>query len=326
MARKLRLEYPGAIYHVINRGNYRADVFATAGAKAAFERCLFEACSKSDWVLHAFVVMRNHYHLALETPTGNLVTGMQWLQATYANRFNRLRREHGHVFQGRYKALLVEEGGALGQVCDYLHLNPARAGAVAVERLGDYRHSSYWYLGRPAARPEFLKLDGALEEAGGLPDTPEGWRSYADYLAWQVAEGPAGKNQAYVSLSQGWALGSQEFKSALIQDHNLAAEARAWESIGAREVREARWTAMLDRCLCQLGKTEMDTRKDRKSASWKVAIALRLKETTQAGNRWLAGHLNMGRAEAVSVYVGWLRTRNPTESGDYLQLTTIVST
>ena len=106
----------------------------------------------------------------------------------------------------------------------------------------------------------------------------------------------------------------------------MAAEARAWESIGAREVREARWTAMLDRCLCQLGKTEMDTRKDRKSASWKVAIALRLKETTQAGNRWMAEHLNIGRAEAVSVYVGRLRTRNPTESGDYLQLTTIVST
>ena len=74
------------------------------------------------------------------------------------------------------------------------------------------------------------------------------------------------------------------------------------------------------------GKTEMDTRKDRKSASWKVAIALRLKETTQAGNRWMAEHLNIGRAEAVSVYVGRLRTRNPTESGDYLQLTTIVST
>ena len=114
MARKLRLEYPGPIYHVINRGNYRTGVFATAGAKAAFEKCLFEASAKSGWVLHAFVVMRNHYHLALETPTGNLVTGMQWLQATFANRFNRLRGERGHLFQGRYKALLVEEGGSAG--------------------------------------------------------------------------------------------------------------------------------------------------------------------------------------------------------------------
>ena len=117
MARKLRLEFPGACYHVINRGNYRTDIFRTQGARAAFESCLFEACEKSDWVLHAFVIMRNHYHLALETPDGNLVAGMQWLQSTFANRFNRLRRERGHLFQGRYKALLVEAGVALGQVC-----------------------------------------------------------------------------------------------------------------------------------------------------------------------------------------------------------------
>ncbi|MBI5768031.1 MAG: transposase, partial [Verrucomicrobia bacterium] len=96
MARKLRLEFPGACYHVINRGNYRARVFATEATRAAFEACVFEACEKSGWVLHAFVVMNNHYHLALETPEGNLVAGMQWLQATFANRFNRLRGERGH--------------------------------------------------------------------------------------------------------------------------------------------------------------------------------------------------------------------------------------
>src|SRR6266516_3022410 len=99
MARKLRLEFPGACYHVINRGNYRADIFRTEGARAAFETCLFEACAMSNWVLHA----------------------------TFANRFNRLRGERGHLFQGRYKALLVEEGAPLGQVCHYLHLNPVRS-------------------------------------------------------------------------------------------------------------------------------------------------------------------------------------------------------
>jgi REP element-mobilizing transposase RayT len=86
MARKLRLEFPGACYHVINRGDRRHDIFATNGAKQAFESCLFEACEKSRWVLHAFNVMRNHFHLALETPDGNLVAGMQWLESTYANR------------------------------------------------------------------------------------------------------------------------------------------------------------------------------------------------------------------------------------------------
>ena len=105
MARKLRLEYENALYHVINRGNYRADIFATEGAKVAFERCLFEACEKSGWMLHAFVIMRNHYHLALETPGANLVAGMKWLQATFANRFDRMRKEQGHVFQGPRKGV-----------------------------------------------------------------------------------------------------------------------------------------------------------------------------------------------------------------------------
>jgi REP element-mobilizing transposase RayT len=127
MARKLRLEFPGACYHVINRGNYRSDIFRTERTKSAFVTCLFEACAKSAWLLHAFVVMRNHYHLAIETPEGNLVLGMKWLQATFANRFNGWRQERGHVFQGRYKALLVQEGDPLGLVCHYIHLNPVPA-------------------------------------------------------------------------------------------------------------------------------------------------------------------------------------------------------
>ena len=79
MARKLRLEYPGACYHVINRSNYRADIFRTEKTKAAFEGCLLEACEKSGWVLHAYALMSNHYHLAVETPAGNLVAGMHWV-------------------------------------------------------------------------------------------------------------------------------------------------------------------------------------------------------------------------------------------------------
>ena len=120
---------------MINRGNYRAEVFEAEKTRAAFETCLGEACEKSGWLLHGYVVMGNHYHLAVETPAGNLVKGMQWLQATFANRFNRLRGERGHLFQGRYKSLLVEPGAALGQLCHYLHLNPVRAGLVTVDRL-----------------------------------------------------------------------------------------------------------------------------------------------------------------------------------------------
>lgn len=307
MARKLRLEYAGACYHVINRGNYRSDIFRSEGAKAAFEECLFEACGKSNWVLHAFVVMRNHYHLALATPEGNLVAGMQWLQATYANRFNSFRGEHGHLFQGRYKALLVEAGEPLGQVCHYIHPNPVRAGIVSVERLREYRHLSYWYLGQPKLRPKFLETGTALAEAGCLADTRAGRTSYGAYLAWQAEEGPAGKNQAYVQLSQGWALGTREFRRALIKDHALAADARSWSDAGAREIKEARWAERLAECLKSAGKTESDAGGDLKSARWKVEIADELKRSTQATNGWIGRQLDMGSGVAVSQYVSKFR-------------------
>ena len=99
MARKLRLEYEGAIYHVISRGNYRAKVFGAEKTKAAFLKCLGEASAKSGWAVHAWCVMSNHYHLCFTTPQPNLVEGMRWLQATFSMRFSRLRNERGNVFQ-----------------------------------------------------------------------------------------------------------------------------------------------------------------------------------------------------------------------------------
>ncbi len=91
MARKLRIEYPGAFYHVINRGNHRSWIFETEGARHAFLLCLKECCEAKGWRLHAWCLMSNHYHLLVETPGGNLVEGMRWLQSTFANRFNRFR-------------------------------------------------------------------------------------------------------------------------------------------------------------------------------------------------------------------------------------------
>lgn len=307
MARKLRLEYPGAIYHVINRGNYRGYVFESEGARQAFEACVFAACERSGWLLHAFVIMGNHYHLAVETPQGNLVAGMQWLQSAFANRFNKLRGERGHLFQGRYKALLVEEGEALGMLCHYIHLNPVRAGLVPVERLREYRHSSYWYLPQPKLRPPFLHCPTALTEAGALADTPAGWRAYADYLAWQAAEGPVGKSKAYVSMSRGWALGGKGFKQTLLQDQAVAATTRAWESEGVKEVREAQWQQALARLRRQIPAEQ--TRDRRKSAPWKVGLALQMKDRTDVSNGWLAAQLDMGSGCYVSKHVGLARKK-----------------
>ena len=312
MARKVRLEYPGAIYHVINRGNYRSWIFREEGAKRAFTDCVLEACQRSEWRLHAFVVMGNHYHLAVETPLGNLVAGMQWLQSTFANRFNKLRDAHGHLFQGRYKALLVEDGEALGQVCHYIHLNPVRAGIVEAPNLARYRHSSYWYLSRRRERPKFLTLAAALSAAGLLADDATGWDCYGRYLEWQAAEGPAGRNAAYVSMSKGWAIGTPDFKRALAQDQAAAIDLRAWETEGAKEVQRTRWANALQAAVAAIGRN--CTTSSQKSAPWKVAIARHLKETTDVSNTWLAEQLDMGNHFYVSKHVGLHRRSEGTES------------
>jgi putative transposase len=168
MPRKPRIQFEGAIYHVINRGNYRRDVFETGSTAQAFEQCLYEACEQSQWQVHAYTLMRNHYHLAVATPRGNLVEGMHWLQSTFATRFNRLRQERGHLFQSRYQAILVQPGPHLARVVNYIHLNPVSAGIVPVAQLAHFRWSSY---------RRFLQ--------GGRPSVLTGWRNWADCMIRQ---------------------------------------------------------------------------------------------------------------------------------------------
>ncbi len=139
---RLRIQYPAAIYHVINRGNYRRDVFETTGAASSFVATLGEASTRFEWEFHAFSILRNHFHLALTTPIPNLADGRHRLQTTLAVRSNRFRAERGHPFQGRYQSPPVENAAALLRGVDPIHLNPVRAGIVPAEQVAQFRWSS----------------------------------------------------------------------------------------------------------------------------------------------------------------------------------------
>lgn len=319
MARKLRIEYEHALYHVISRGNYRADVFATEGAKEAFEKCLREASEKCRWVVHAYVLMRNHYHLALETPQPNLVAGMKWLQATFANRFNRFRAERGHVFEGRYHAIVLEDGGALGAVCHYIHLNPVRAGAVAMGDLKSFRYGSYHWLNQPRKRPPFLDFTAALEAAGGLADTPAGRASYQAYLEWLAANSPAQKALGFERMSRGWAHGTKAFKKALIQDQQETRKVGKVIEAETAETGELAWEDALQRCLRKLRHDQSEPAKARKAAPWKVAIAAHLKQISTVTNPWLARRLHMGAPDGVSRYCMECRTGRRADAAGLLE-------
>src|SRR5438552_15170958 len=123
------------MYHVMNRGDHREDIFADDEDRQRFVATLKETCEKTAWQVHAYCLMSNHFHLVIETPQPNLVAGMKWLLGTYTGRFNRRHKLFGHLFSGRYKALLVDSAtpGYLKQACDYVHLNPDRARLLGPE-------------------------------------------------------------------------------------------------------------------------------------------------------------------------------------------------
>jgi putative transposase len=319
VARKLRFEYAGACYHVLNRGNYRRDLFAPKGAAESFRECLFEAAGRFRWRLHAFVIMRNHFHLAVETPEPNLSDGMQWLQGTWAVRFNRFRAESGRPFQGRYKALHIEAGHALAQVAHYIHLNPVRANVTEPERLLEFAWSSLpLFAGKN--RPAVLDAGTVLAESGGLPDTPAGWRRYVDYLGVLAEEEAKLRDERFGRLSRGWAIGSAEFtarlKEALIE---RGATRERFELLGAdsaahREMKAQLWEESLQFAAKALG-VKLDTLSKVKSAPEKVRLAAVMKSTSSVSNGWLAERLEMGEPASVNQYVrrfrlsGGLRTK-----------------
>ena len=182
MPRQMRCEYAGAIYHVMNRGDRREAIFRNEADRRMFLSTLTEACGKTEWQIHAYCLMRNHFHLVIETPQPNLVFGMKWLLGVYTKRFNIGHKECGHLFAGRYKALHVEGGGGyLQTVCDYVHLNPARAGVLkGGQPLEDFPWSSYGEYLKPARhRPVWLRVDRLLGEKSIPRDSTAGRRQFA---------------------------------------------------------------------------------------------------------------------------------------------------
>ncbi|MDX8409364.1 MAG: transposase [Mariprofundales bacterium] len=130
MARPLRVEFSGAIYHVTSRGNAQADIYLDDTDRADFLDTLANVIERFGWVCHAYCLMTNHYHLVIETPQANLAQAMRQLNGVYTQRFNRRHHRVGHIFQGRYKAILVEHDVYLLELGRYVVLNPVRAGMV----------------------------------------------------------------------------------------------------------------------------------------------------------------------------------------------------
>jgi len=178
MSRPLRIELSGAIYHVTSRGNARALIFMDDGDRDLFTETLGQVVERFNWLCHAYCLMGNHYHLMVETPDANLIAGMRQLNGVYTQRFNRRHRRVGHVFQGRFKAILVDRDSYLLELCRYVVLNPVRAGMV--KRAGDYRWSSYRATAGITETPTFLTCEWVLSQFAQTEAAAR--RSYREFV------------------------------------------------------------------------------------------------------------------------------------------------
>lgn len=293
-------------------------VFRTDEDRETFLATLGEACGRTGWKVHAYVLMGNHYHLLLETAEPNLVAGMQWLQSTYTKRFNASHREWGHLFQGRYKAIPVEAGGSyFPTVATYIHLNPVRMRGFdfETEKLPEYRGSSYpAYVGK-MPRPEWLCARRVLEGLG-MPDTPAGRRKYAEYMGQRVEEvrhsdKPWKADESWQKIRRGWYLGSDGFRREMLDRLGAAMGTSKRESFSGEEVRthdETRAEELIAFGMKKLKLAEADLDAMIKNSPEKYALAWLVRRNTCVGNGWIKDRLRMGKATNFSTLLKKLET------------------
>ncbi len=320
MARSIRINFAGAFYHVMARGNRREAIYHDESDRKFFLQVLAETCAKTGWHIHAWVLMTNHYHLLVETPEPNLVEGMKWLQNTYTRRFNVRHGLWGRVFGDRYKSVLVENSAYYYQtLVDYIHLNPARAGLLRSAKgkpmgiLG-YPWSSVagGYALPPTRRAKWLAAQDGLAEFG-FSDSVAGRRRFVERLDQRILEEgmeragiptlPAEADARCSHLRRGWYWGSQAFSEKVLRiGESTIKKDRHWSYRHSQE-RKAHGQMEAERLLAEglriVGLKESQL-SELAGCDWrKIAIASRIARTTIMSMEWINQKLHMKSAANV---------------------------
>jgi putative transposase len=205
MARPLRIQYPGAVYHIMNRGGSRQKILLEEQDHEAFLNTIGEIHDRWGVEVFAYCLMENHYHLCLRTPEGNLSRVMRHLDGLYTQRFNRLHRRDGALFRGRYRAIVVDKDSYLAQVVRYIHLNPLEAGLVREPQA--YVWSSHRFYLRPKEAPKWLRIEEVMGE----------FQSIAGFHEFVLEGNEAALEEFYKKGRQSPILGEEEFRERLIE-------------------------------------------------------------------------------------------------------------
>jgi REP element-mobilizing transposase RayT len=297
--RQIRIEYEGALYHLLNRGDRRETVFRDNMDRESFLEILGNTCARTGWQVHAYCLMGNHFHLVVETPRANLVAGMKWLLGSYTMRFNRRHRLTGHLFAGRYKSLLIDGSNPtyLRTVCDYVHLNPARAGLVRKEKsLESYAWSSYpSYLKAPRRRERWLRCDRLLGEHGLEKESRRHRLEFGRRTEARRLE----NNAEDAAIRRGWRYGAEDFLVRLL-DKVVKSPREHHRALERNETDREKAERIVRDSLADLGWRQQDLRRRRKSDRTKVLLARRVRSQTAVSLRWIADRLEMGTWTHVS--------------------------
>ena len=318
MARRPRIEYAGAVYHVMNRGDRGGKVFKDELDYELFLIATREVCERTGWRLHAWALLPNHFHWLLETPEPNLVAGMKWFLGTYSQRFNARHGQRGHVFQGRYKALPVEadSGEYFETVSTYIHLNPARAGLLQQgQGPRTYRWSSLrGYLGGDRLRAEWMEVERVMGNLG-LRDDSRGRMAYGEYLQRRAGElrtkaGRKAFKEEWKPIRYGWYLGTEEFKVQLLGRLGEAVAGKQRTSYGGDGIREHDEHCaeeLIRKGMMRLQVAESDLVSLAKGHEVKCLLAWLAHTRTMVSHQWLTDRLKMGNATTVSAYIKSIR-------------------
>jgi len=284
----------------MNRGDRRESIFLDNADRKLFLSTLAEACTKTDWQVHAYCLMNNHFHLVIETPKGNLVAGMKWFLGTYTARFNRKHKLFGHLFSGRYKSLLVDNSGNgyLKTVCDYVHLNPVRAKLLGPrQKLAAFSWSSYGqYLRPPGQRVPWLRVDRLLGEMNIAADSVAGRKEFSRRMEASRRVEVVGE---YRKIRRGWCYGEDVFRrELLLQASQQIGENHYGEQRRESDEEKARRIVASGMKEAGLKENELATR--RKGDPLKIALARRLRLETTMPLKWICQRLAMGSWKAIN--------------------------
>jgi len=302
MARAPRIEYPGALYHVMNRGNHLERIFRDNVDRTLLLQALEQTAKSAGWSVHSFCFMSNHYHLLIETHRATLVKGMQYLNSTYTRRYNLRHKTFGHLFQGRYKGLLIdpEDASYFLTVSDYIHLNPVRAKIIqdTHDFWKDPWNSVGWLAAKRSKMPDWLKWQRVYGQLGYSKRTLSAIRAYRKHIQEKTHQQE--DNPQYRKIRRGWCLGSESFirqmKDKLYELGQNQEDSETWNDEASEELEEERAERLLAQGARRLGYSGWQQAK----GSDRMLLCRLVRQCTQVPVKWLAGRFGLRTRNGMS--------------------------